>query len=292
MPDWDLCRTFIAILRQGSLSAASRSLGLTHPTVRRHLEELEAELGTPLFVRSPSGLVPTEVARALREPAEAMEAAYEQFIRMGSGAGDAMTGTVRITASEVMGAEVLPPILARLRKDYPGLQFELALSDDVADLLRRDADLAVRMVRPRQVDLLARKVGAVKVGLYAHKTWLDAHGLPPSLEALLQSGQLIGYDRSRVLLDAFAAQQFRLARKDFGLRSDSALAQLAAMRAGLGAAVCQCPLANRDPALVRLFPEVDVPLEIWLVSHPSLRSSQRVRTCIEVLARELASYAA
>lgn len=291
IPDWELCRTFLAIVRQGSLSAAARRLGLTHPTVRRHLEELEAGLGAPLFVRSPSGLAPTEVALGLREPAEAMEAAYEQFIRMGSGAGDAMAGTVRITASEVMGAEVLPPILAGLRKNYPGLQFELALSDDVADLLRRDADLAVRMVRPSQADLLARKVGAVPIGLYAHRSWLEAHGVPPSLEALLQSGQLIGYDRSRVLLDAFAAQQVRLSRKDFGLRSDSGLAQLAAMRAGLGVAVCQCPLAARDPALVRLFPEVDVPLEIWLVSHPSLRSSQRVRTCIEVLARELAAYA-
>lgn len=292
MPDWELCRTFLAIVREGSLSAAGRLLGLTHPTVRRHLEELEAGLGAPLFVRSPAGLVPTDAALALREPAEAMEAAFEQFLRLGSGAGQAMAGTVRITASEVMGAEVLPPILARLRREHCGLQFELALSDDLADLLRRDADIAVRMVRPVQADLLARKVGEVQLGLYAHQAWLDAHGAPHSLEALLRSGQLVGYDRSSVLIEALAAQDLLLARKDFGLRSDSGLAQLAALRAGLGVAVCQCPLAARDPALVRLFPEVAAPLEIWLASHPSLRGSLRVRTCIEALGRELAAYAA
>lgn len=292
MPDWELCRTFLAIVREGSLSAAARLLGLTHPTVRRHLEELEAGLGAPLFVRSPAGLAPTDLALALREPAEAMEAAFEQFLRLGSGVGQAMVGTVRITASEVMGAEVLPPILARLRLTHPGLQFELALSDDVADLVRRDADIAVRMVRPAQADLLARKVGVVSLGFYAHETWLREHGVPESLDALLRSGGLIGYDRSSVLIEALSTQDFTLARKHFGLRSDSGLAQLAALRAGLGVAVCQCPLAERDPALVRLFPDVTAPLEIWLASHPSLRGSVRVRTCIAALARELAAYAA
>lgn len=292
LPDWALCRTFLAIMREGSLSAAGRKLGLAHPTVRRHLEELEAELRAPLFVRSPAGLAPTDAALVLREPAEAMEAAFAQFVRLASGARQAMAGTVRIAASEVMGAEVLPPMLARLRRDHPGLQFELVLSDDVADLSRRDADLAVRMVRPVQADLLARKVGDVELGLYAHRSWIDAQGTPATLEDLLHSGQLIGYDRSRVLVDALAARQFALARGHFGLRSDSGLAQLAALRAGLGVAICQCPLTARDPALVRLFPDVTAQLEIWLVSHPSLRGSLRVRACIERLAAELAAYAA
>lgn len=243
-PDWDLCRSFLAILREGSLSAAGRLLGLAHPTVRRHLEALEGSLGAPLFIRSPTGLMPTELALALREPAEAMEAAFEQMMRMASGAGDSVVGTVRITASEVIGAEVLPPILNRLRQRHPDLQFELELSDDVADLMRRDADLAVRMVRPTEGDLLARRLGEVQLGLFAHQSWVDRHGLPESFAALVRSRQLIGYDRKHALIDALAAQGQKVTRGDFGLRSESNLAQLAAMRAGLGVAVCQVPLGR------------------------------------------------
>ena len=278
------------MMREGSLSAAGRLLGLAHPTVRRHLEALEDSLGATLFIRSPTGLMPTEIALALREPAEAMEAAFEQMRRMASGAGDAVSGTVRITASEVMGAEVLPPILNRLRQRHPDLQFELDLSDDVADLMRRDADLAVRMLRPVQGDLLARRVGKVRLGLYAHQSWVDRHGVPASFAALVQSRQLIGYDRQRGLIDALAAQGHRLARGDFGLRSDSNLAQLAAMRAGLGVAVCQVPLAARDEALVPLFPSLGGAMEIWLACHPAMSTIARVRTSLEALSSEIAAY--
>jgi len=278
------------MLREGSLSAAGRLLGLAHPTLRRHLDMLEESLEAVLFIRSPTGLMPTEIALALREPAEAMEAAFEQMLRMASGVGKAMTGTVRLTTSEVMGAEVLPPILNSLRLRHPELQFELELSDDVADILRRDADVAVRMVRPVQGDLLARRVGAVRVGLYAHRSWVDRHGDPDSLAALVRSRQLIGYDRRRDLIDAMAAQGHRLGRGDFGLRSDSNLAQLAAMRAGLGVAVCQVPLAARDPALVPLLPTIGATMEIWLACHPAMSGIARVRTSLDVLGSEIAAY--
>lgn len=289
-PDWDLCRSFLAILREGSLSAAGRLLRLAHPTLRRHLEALEESLGAPLFIRSPAGLMPTELALALREPAEAMEAAFEQMQRLASGAGDAVAGTVRITASEVMGAEVLPPILNHLRQRHPDLQFELELSDDVADLMRRDADLALRMVRPTQGDLLARRVGTVRLGLFAHQSWVDRHGVPESFGALARSRHLIGYDRQHVLIDALAGQGQRVVRGDFGLRSDSNLAQLAAMRAGLGVAVCQVPLAARDAALVPLFPSIGGTLEIWLACHPAMSNIARVRACLDGIGGEIAAY--
>jgi DNA-binding transcriptional LysR family regulator len=289
-PDWDLCRSFLAILREGSLSAAGRLLGLAHPTVRRHLEALEDSLGAALFIRSPTGLMPTDIALALREPAEAMEAAFDQMLRMASGAGEAVAGTVRITASQVMGAEVLPPLLNRLRQRHPDLQFELELSDDLADLMRRDADLAVRMLRPTQGDLLARRVGQVRLGLYAHQSWVDRHGLPASFVALVQARQLIGYDRQRGLIDALAAQGHQLARGDFGLRSDSNLAQLAAMRAGLGVAICQAPLAARDRALVRLFPSIGGAMEIWLACHPAMSSVARVRASLDGIGKGIAAY--
>lgn len=290
--DWELCRSFLAILRQGSLSAAARVLALTHPTVRRHLEELEAGLGSPLFARSPSGLLPTELALTLRDPAEAMESAFEQLVRTASASGDAVSGTIRITTSEVMGTEVMPPMLAKLQQRHSGLVFELNLTDEVADVLRRDADIAVRMVRPTQADLIARRVGTATLGLFAHRSWLERHGAPASIQALVQGRGLIGYDRFNGLIEALAAQGVHAERGDFGFRSDSTLAQLAAMRAGLGVAICQVAIAARDPELVQLFSNVSSALEIWLVSHPNLRGTARIRACLDVLGAELATYGA
>ena len=291
--DWDLCRSFLAVLREGSLAGAARRLGVAHPTIRRHVEEIEAGLGASLFARSPQGLVPTELGESLRDPALAMESAFEQVVRAASGAGDAVAGTVRITASEVMAIEVLPPFLAALMVEHPGLAFELDVSDTVADVLRRDADIAVRMLRPTQSDLIARQAGRVALGLFAHRRWTERAGAGDGdLDALLSGGHLIGYDRERLLIDALTARGIAVDRRDFGFRTDSNLAQLAAMRAGLGVAICQTPIAAREPALCRLVPDLETTLEIWVVTHPNLRGSRRVRTCFDALARDLAGYAA
>ena len=288
--DWALCRSFLAILREGSLSGAARRMGVAHPTVRRHLDELEATLGSPLFVRSPSGLLPTELARDLQATAEAMEVAAEAFVRTASAEKGAVAGTVRITASEVTGAEVLPPILAAVKARHPGLAFELTLTNATEDLLRRDADIAVRMVRPTQADLVARKVGQVTAGLFAHEQWLAQHGQPESLEQLVAAHQLIGYDRDPLLLRAMTALGVKVERTDFGFRSDNDLAQLAALRAGFGVGLCHTALAARQPSLCRVLPQIASPLEIWLVVHASMRSMARVRVAFDALATELGHY--
>jgi DNA-binding transcriptional LysR family regulator len=289
--DWGLCRSFLAILRSGSLTGAARALGVTHPTIRRHLEDMEREFGTPLFVRSPSGLVATELALTLRDPAEAMEAAFEQMVRHATDTGREVSGTVRITATEIIGIEVLPPILESLREVHPGLVFELDITDQVVDVLRNDADIAVRMLRPTQSELLTRRAAKVELGLFAHRRWLSVHGEPTSLEELIRDRQLIGYDHETRLIEGLAAKGLNVHRRDFGYRSDNSLAQLAALRAGLGAAIAQVPLAARDSALIRLFPEISGELEIWTVCHPNLRSSPRLRACLDALAEGLAAYA-
>jgi DNA-binding transcriptional LysR family regulator len=289
--DWALCRSFLAILREGSLSGAARRMGVSHPTVRRHLDELEGALGSPLFVRSPSGLLPTELARDLQATAEAMEVAAEAFVRTASAEKGAVAGTVRITASEVTGAEVLPPILAAVKARHPGLGFELTLTNATEDLLRRDADIAVRMTRPTQADLVARKVGEVTAGLFAHEQWLAQHGPPASLEQLVAAHQLIGYDRDPLLLREMRAMGVKVERTDFGFRSDNDLAQLAALRAGFGVGLCHTALARRQPELRRVLPEIAYPLEIWLVVHASMRSMARVRVAFDALAAELGHYA-
>ena len=289
--DWELCRSLLAILREGSLSGAARALGVAHPTMRRHLEELEEAIGAKLFIRSPSGLVPTERALELRAPAETMEAAFEHLVRTASAEAETITGTVRITASEVIGAEVLPMILAGLKAEHPGLVFELHLTDDVNDMLRRDADIAVRMTRPVQSGLLARKVAVVRLGFYARRQWLEAHAAPGDLEALVASRALIGDDRRSMLLRGLAAAGAAPSRSDFAFRSDSTLAQLGALRAGLGIGVCQVPLAERDPDLRRIVPGFCHELEVWLVSHPSQRDAARMGTTLQALAEGLAEYA-
>src|SRR5579871_1907121 len=172
-PPWELYRTFLEVARDGSLSGAARKLGLTQPTAGRHVDQLEAQLGVRLFSRSPQGLKPTPAALELVGHAETMAAASQALRRTASGAAGQDRGTVRITASEMVGCEVLPPILARFQGRHPGIALELALNNRNEDLLRRDADIAVRMVRPRQKSLLAKRVGKSPVGLFAHRAYLE-----------------------------------------------------------------------------------------------------------------------
>jgi DNA-binding transcriptional LysR family regulator len=288
--DWALWRSFLAILREGSLTGAARALGLAHPTLRRHLDELESKLNAPLFVRSPSGLVATELALSLRDGAQTMESAASMLVRTVSAGAGAVAGTVRIAASEIVGVEILPPILAGLKACHPGLSFEVSLGNSIEDVLRHDADIAVRMTRPAQDDLVARRIGHIPLGLYAHESWIARHGEPASLPGLIASGSLIGQDREATLIRVLANAGFSVSAADFGFRSDSDIAQLAAVRAGLGVGVCQKPLAARDPALRQVLRDFTHGLETWLVTHPNLRSVQRVRATLDGLAGGLTAY--
>ncbi|MFO0624575.1 MAG: LysR family transcriptional regulator [Polyangiales bacterium] len=288
-PAWELYGTLLAVMEGGSLSAASRALGLAQPTVRRRIESLEAALGTPLFTRATNGLVPTDAALAARPHIEAMATAARAVARTASGPAGAERGTVRVTASEVIGAEVLPPILAALARDAPALRVELALTNRSEDLLRREADVAVRMIAPTQTALVARRVGAVPIGLFASADYLTAHGAPARLDDLA-AHRLVGPDRDRAALDALASAGITVPARDFALRTDSDLAQLAAVRAGVGIGVAQVPLAARDPRLVRVLPRLTVPLDMWVVMHEDLRALRRVRRVFDHLVAGLGAY--
>ena len=282
-PDWALYRTLLAVLDEGSLSAAARSLGLTQPTVARHVDALEAALGADLFVRSQRGLDPTDLARSLRPQAQIMAATAAALLRTASGTLSTVAGTVRISASDVVGVEHLPPILARLRRDHPALVIELMLSDRVDDLLAREADIAVRMTEPMQTVLLAKRLPSVELGFHAHRDYLDRRGTPVSMVDL-SAHDLIGYDTETPVLRAMAERLAPLDRQGFALRTDSNLAQLAAIRAGFGVGLCQAAIARRDPALVRVLPTVTLPLPLWIVMHEDLKTSARFRTVFDALA--------
>jgi len=290
-PDWSLYRSFLSVLRTGSLSAAARDDGLTQPTVGRHIDALEAALGVALFTRSQHGLAPTEAALELQPYAESLEATAAALVRAAVGRAGTQ-GTVRITASEVVGAEVLPPILTQLRADHPEMTLELVLSNRTEDLLQREADIAVRMVRPTQQALTARHVGDIEIGLHARREYLERQGVPVSV-ADLRRHALIGFDHENAFIRSVRAQGFAVERSMFALRSDSDLAQLAAIRAGFGIGACQVGLARRGPELVRVMAQSFLfKLEVWIVMHSDLRSSARCRVVADALARGLSAYCA
>ncbi|MCZ8104260.1 MAG: LysR family transcriptional regulator [Burkholderiales bacterium] len=290
-PTWDLYRSFLAVLRHGSLSAAAREVGATQPTVGRHIDQLEQAFGVSLFTRSPGGLAPTDAARALRPHAEAMESAAAALERAASGAASGDRGTVRIAASTVVGAEVLPPVLRRLRDEHPGLVLELALSNRVEDLLRRDADVAVRMVRPEQSALLARRIGEVRIGLYATADYVRRHGMPRTVEAMA-GHTLIGFDRDDLTVRGVDVGGIKVTRELFSLRCDNDLAQLAALRAGVGIAACHAPIARAAGLVPVLHEVIGFPVDVWVVMHEDLKAHRPVRLVYDALAAGLAEYVA
>jgi DNA-binding transcriptional LysR family regulator len=290
-PSWDLYRTFLAVLTESSLSGAARTLGLTQPTVARHIDALEAAVGYDLFVRSQRGLAPTEAALELRPYAETLASTSAALLRAASGHGAIIRGAVRISASEVIGVEVLPPILAALRTQHPELVIELVLSNSLDDLLQREADIAVRMVEPVHDALVARHVGSIMLGLHAHKRYLDRRGIPSTLEDL-RKHDLIGFDRETPAIRSMLKRVSGFDRAGFALKADSDLAQLAAIRAGFGIGVCQVPLATRDADLVRILADgFGLDLSTWIVMHEDLKSSPRCRAVFEALVDGLGTYA-
>ena len=282
-PSWDHARTFLAVFDEGSLSAAARALKLAQPTVRGHVQQLERALGTVLFTRSVTGLMPTEAAHALIPHARAMSLAHASLARAATVAPGEIAGSVRLSVSELVGIEVVPPMLASLRERHPGLVVELSLSDAPVDLLGQEADVAVRMTEPRQGSIVARKVGAIPLGFFAHRDYAARRGVPGT-PGEMADHDVIGPDRSTADLDLAARFDPVLTRDRFVLRTDSHPAQLAAARAGMGIAVVQAPVGEADPDLVRILPNLDFGhLTVWITMHEDLRALPRVRALFDHL---------
>jgi DNA-binding transcriptional LysR family regulator len=288
-PAWDLWRTFEAVMREGSLSGAAKTLGLTQPTAGRHIAELESALGAGgLFTRSARGLQPTETARALAPHATAMASAAAALVRTASGPTDAAVGIVRISASDVVGAEVLPPILSALHIAHPGLTLELLLTNASSDLLQRDADIAIRMTQPKQQALLVKSVGQIRLGLYARRDYL-ARVAPIERTEDLAERAVIGFDRDAASLRSINAVWPNLPA--FALRTDNQLAQMAAVRAGFGVGVMQDPIALRDPTLVPVLRTAfTAHLPVWIAMHEDLRATHRMRIVFDALVKGMAAY--
>lgn len=290
-PDWDLLQSLHAVLEAGSFSAAAKIRRLTQPTLGRHIDQLERQLGAPLFLRSPRGLQPTDLATAFLPHLADMHAAASAAGRDASGVASGEGGVVRLAASEIVGIEVLPDILAGFRDAHPGIDVELTLSNKLEDLTRRDADVAVRMSRPVQNSLVAKKIGDLKLGFYATADYVARKGQPQGFDDL-KTHTLIGFDRNFPELINQLNIGVPITRDLFALRTDNDAAQLAALKAGFGIGVCQHQVGRRNnlvPVMSDLF---GFKLEVWICMHETLRGTPRIRLMFDHLARTLGAYVA
>jgi DNA-binding transcriptional LysR family regulator len=289
MLDWTLLRAFLATVDTGSLSAAAQTLGATQPTLSRHIKELEAAIGTPLFRRSVKGLEPTEAALALVDDAREMGRAAEALALKAQGKAETLSGTVRITASVVVSNLILPEIIAQLRQAEPLIQIEIVASDASQNLLRRDADIALRMFDPTQNALIARKLGDTPLGLYASKAYIARKGKPHSMLDILDH-DVIGFDRLDDVLRGYAAHGYPVTRNQFPVRCDDQMVCWHLLLAGAGIGFAQDLLAGRRPELERLDIGMNLPaLPVWLVMHEEVRTNARIRRVADFLSVALSA---
>ncbi len=285
--DWSLVQSFLAVAKDGSFSAAGRRLGISQPTVGRQIAELERQMGAPLFQRENRGHRLTDAGAELLGHARAMQDSAAQMSLAAAGQSQVLSGTVRITASVVVSHYLLPSILADIRRKEPEIELELNPSDATENLLFREADIAVRMYRPQQLDVITRKVGAQRFGLYASRGFIATHGQPHTL-AEFHTFDVIGYDRSDLMIEGMRAMGIGADRSYFSMRCDNQTVYVEMVRAGCGIGVIAENVAAADDVLVRVLPEVTIPdLPIWLTAHAALRSSPRIRRIYDLLAEGL-----
>lgn len=285
--NWTLIQSFLAALEHGSLMGAARATGVSQPTLGRHIAELESQLNLVLFERTGRGLQPTAQALTLAEAARAMNAGAADFSRLASGSGQSVQGSVRLSASQPVACHVLPPVLARMRQVLPQVSVELVVSNSVSNLLLREADIALRMVRPEQSSLVAKQIGQVVLRACASQDYLLHRGTPQAPEALAQH-DLIAGDHNQEIQAGFEAMGFPSNTLCFGLRTDDLNAQWAAVRAGLGIGFMGDHLLRSDPTVTVVLPTMDLPvLPVWLTVHRELRTSARIRAVYDYLASEV-----
>ena len=287
--DWTLVRSFLAVLDAGSLMGAARQLGAQQPTLSRHIAELEAQLGAPLFERTGRGVLPTAQALAIADAARQMATSADALARTSTRSREATTGTVRITSSEVAASYLLPPVLAQLQQAEPGIQIELVASNQISNLLRREADIAVRMVRPAQGSLVARKLGEIGITACAHSSYLQRAGTPRKPADLLHH-RLIGYDRDDTIERGFEKMGFALPHEAFALRTDNQLAYGRLVAAGAGIGFVAAYNLRHWPGVQPLLPMLKIPpLPCWLAVPREIRGSALVRRVYDFLAEAIPS---
>ena len=285
--NWSLIPSFLAALEQGSLMGAARQTGISQPTLGRHIAELEQQLNVVLFERTGRGLQATPQAMALAEAAQTMHAGAASFSRLATGSTTGLQGVVRITASQPVACFLLPPLLAAMRQNLPEVIVALVVSNNVRNLLRREADIALRMVRPYQNSLIAKRIGHIGIQACAHRDYLERRGLPQQAQDLL-AHDLIAGDQNREVDLGFEAQGFPVKDLHFAFRSDDLIAQWAAVKAGSGIGFVPEYLVRNEPTVKVVLPFLEMPhYPVWLTVHRELQTSARIRAVYDFLASQV-----
>lgn len=285
--DWNHVRAFLATADGGSFSAAGRALGIAQPTIGRQIAALERELGVSLFERAGQGVALTPTGVELLEHVRSMAESADRVARVAQGQSLALDGPVSVTASEVIATYLLPPLVARLRAQHPGIEVEILASNAPQDLRRREADLAIRNFRPSEPDLVARKIRDAEAHFYATPGYLRALGARPTL-ADLSRATFIGFDRSDAFRRGLAAMGLSLGADRFPLLSQSQHVQWALVREGAGIGAMLADVGDADPAVRRAHPDLPaIPVPMWLVTHRDVHTSRRLRVVADLLAEGL-----
>ncbi len=286
--DWSLVRAFLAVAETGSLSAAARKLGTSQPTLGRQIRQIETSLDLTLFARRPRGLDLTDSGAALLPHARQMAEAMTALALTAAGQTADVRGTVRLTASAVVAHYALPPIIAHIRRAEPLIQIELVASDSSDNLLFREADIAVRMYRSTQLDIITRHLGDLRLGVFASRTYLERRGWPRQAKDLLDH-DLIGYDRNDLILRHMRALGWPATREMFAIRCDSQTTYMALIQAGCGIGFAQVGIMGKDPEMVELQLGLDLPhLPVWLAAPQAMRNTPRIARVWNLLADGLA----
>ncbi|HEY8153979.1 MAG TPA: LysR family transcriptional regulator [Myxococcota bacterium] len=283
--DWTALRDFLAVAETGSLSRAARRLGTSQPTLTRRMAALEERLRTELFRRTPRGVELTEAGESIVPAARQMEQEAHAVEIAISGRDAALAGVVRVTATEGLGIHWLTPALAEFQLAHPAIEIQLLIQNQVLNLLQREADIAVRLSRPLQSDLVGRKVGDLAFGLYASRDYLARRGRPATPEDLAQHRCVAFDETARWLTGPGASLERALSAASVAFRANSGQAQLAAIRAGCGIGVAARFLAERCGEIEQVLPETEIALELWLITHPAMRRSARIRAVYDFLAK-------
>ncbi len=285
--DWNQVRAFLATAEEGSLSAAARALGATQPTVGRQVAALEEALEVTLFERTGRSLVMTGAGQDLLEHVQAMGDAASRISMVASGQSQDVAGTVSITASDLYSAKLLPPVIAKIRAVAPGIDIHVVASNKVENLTKRDADIAIRHVRPDQPDLIARHVADFTGNLYASTAYLEARGRPQSVDDL-SSHDFIGTGETPRLIMALGKFGIPVEAHQFRAASENGVAVWEMLKADLGIAILPDHLCARYPGVEQVLPDhPDVTFPVWLATHRELRTSRRIRIVFDALAEAL-----
>lgn len=287
--DWTQARAFLAAVRCGTLTGAARDLGVTQPTLGRQVAGFEERLGLLLFDRVGRSIVLTEQGRSVATILEPMQSAFDQLALFVDAQRDAIDGSIKLTASDVMSAYILPGILRELQRSAPNLFVDVVASNDVQDLVRREADIAIRHSRPTQPDLIARKVAQTTAGIYAAPRYLSAHGVPKRLEDLTYH-RFVGFGDLEITLDFLKAMDLGidLEARNFSIASDNGVVAWEYARQGFGLAFMADDIGAVFPEMVRLdfeLPQIEFPT--WLVAHRELHSNAKIRFVFDTLALAL-----